>query len=711
MALPILREELALLPGSVLADGQPSWTLHDPARNCFFSIDWPTFEILQRWSFGDPEAIMASIAAATTLHLHADDVQGVIRFLTENQLVRPAGADSARKLTERLARIKGNWAKWLLHHYLFFRVPLFRPDAWLTRWMPVAGVFFTRGFLMLTLIALALGLTQVVRQWDGFVASLVDTFTWAGLAAYGIALVLVKFLHELGHAFTAKRHGCRVPAMGVAFLVMWPMAYTDTNEAWRLTSRWQRLRVAAAGIATEFLIAAWSTFAWAILPDGELRSACFVLATTSWVATLAINASPFMRFDGYFILSDWLDLPNLHERSFALARWKLREWLFDLGEERPEHFPPARSRGLILFAWATWLYRLVVFIGIALLVYGFFFKLLGIFLFMIEIAWFIALPVRRELQAWRERWPAIRARRRTRRSILLVLGLLLLTVLPWPGRVVSSGVVRPAEIWPVFAPGAARVERFDHREGDAIESGAVIVALASPDLATRREAVVARVERLRWQAATAGFDAESRSHLQSSQEALATAEAELASIDEELVRYRPVAPFAGVLRDIDPDLHTGQWLADKERIALLIGRGGHVVETWLDEEAVKRVAVGDRGTFIADGGDGPVLGLRVSSVDADATRVLANGMLAAQAGGHILTRARHGMLIPEYAVYRVALEVTQTGRIREPSGETESDGSGRQAWRGDVVIRGRWQSPALRYLRNGLAVLMRETGL
>jgi putative peptide zinc metalloprotease protein len=194
------------------------------------------------------------------------------------------------------------------------------------------------------------------------------------------------------------------------------MAYTDTNDTWRLTSRWQRLLVASAGILTELVIAAWATLAWAFLPDGALRSAAFVLATTSWVATLAINASPFMRFDGYFILSDFLELPNLHERSFALARWRLREWLFDLGEEKPEHFSRRRETGLILFAWAVWIYRLVVFLGIAVLVYHFFIKIVGIFLFMVEIIWFIALPIRHELQAWAKRWPQIRSRPRSRLS-------------------------------------------------------------------------------------------------------------------------------------------------------------------------------------------------------------------------------------------------------------------------------------------------------
>lgn len=698
MALPPLREELALLPGPTLGDGQPCWTLHDPSRNRFFSLDWPTLEILQRWSLDDAEAIVAEIGGATTLQLEVEDVERVARFLVNNQLTQPP-SNGARQYAGRLATLEGSRFKWLLHHYLFFRIPLLRPDAWLSRWQGVAGLFFTRGFALLTGIALLLGLSQVLRHWEGFVASLVDTFNWEGLAAYGVALFAVKLLHELGHAFTAKRFGCRIPSMGVAFLVLWPMAYTDTNETWRLTSRWQRLQVASAGILTELAIAAWATLAWAFLPDGALRSAAFVLATTSWVATLAINASPFMRFDGYFILSDFLEMPNLHERSFALARWRLREWLFDLGEEKPEHFGRRREIGLIAFAWAVWVYRLVVFLGIAVLVYHFFIKIIGVFLFMVEIIWFIALPIRHELQAWAKRWPQIRSRSRSRRSVLLLALLLGLTVIPWPSRIASSGLLHPAELWPVFAPGPAQLVGKPPAEGQRFKAGDQLVELRSPDLESRLAAARARLEGQRWQAATAGFESESRSRLQSSQEALETAQAEYASLQEEAQRYAPRAPFAGTVRDVDPDLAAGQWLPRNEKVAVLLGEGGSLVETYLDEEAVKRIRVGDGGLFMADGHDGPTLPLTVTRIDADATRVLPNHMLSAQFGGHVLTRERAGRITPEQTVYRVTLAVDG------PTGALSG-----QAWRGHVVIRGSWQAPAWPYLRHGFAVLLRETG-
>lgn len=119
MPLPRLREELDLLAGPAMPDGQPSWTLHDPVRNLFFRIDWPTLEILQRWGMDDPAQIAASVAKDTTLSMQGDDVLQVAQFLVQHQLVQAAYAEAPQKMAEQLAHMQGSALKWLLHHYLF----------------------------------------------------------------------------------------------------------------------------------------------------------------------------------------------------------------------------------------------------------------------------------------------------------------------------------------------------------------------------------------------------------------------------------------------------------------------------------------------------------------------------------------------------------------------------------------------------------------
>jgi len=698
MALPPLREELALLPGPALADGQPSHTLHDPVRNMFFQIDWPTFEILRRWHLADPAAIAAAVSRETALHLETDDVESVIRFLHDNQLLQPL-PDSAGTLAQLLKKRKGTIGVWLLHNYLFFRIPLLKPDRWLDRWVGSTDFFYSRPFQVLSLAALFLGLIEVYRDWDRFATTLVDMLSWSGMVSYGLALIAVKFLHELGHAFTAKRFGCRVPAMGIAFLVLWPMAYTDTNEAWKLTSRRQRMQVAAAGILTELTIAAWSTLAWALLPDGTPKSLAFLLATTTWISSIVINASPFMRFDGYFLLSDWLGMPNLHARAFALARWDLRERLFALGEPVPEVFPRRRHAGLVLFAYATWAYRLVIFLGIAALVYTFFIKAVGIFLFLVEIGWFILLPPYRELQAWRLRWPALRASSRARRSGIIALAVFLLFVLPWPTRIASTGLLRPSEQFVVYAPPHAQVVDLPVSEGSLVKAGAPLLQLASFDLESRERAARAKFDRMRWQASAGAFDNEQRAQWQVLQEQLADANAELASIQADAIRYAPTAPFDGILRDMDPDLKPGAWISQQEPLARLVVEQNQQVVAFLNEEEVGWVARGNSARFYADGLEGPFVPLEVARIDPDASRTLPEAELSSLYGGNILVREKNGLLYPEQAIYRVTLKVT--GSSGNLVGHT---------WRGKVVISGSWYAPGWRFLSAALSIFWREAG-
>jgi putative peptide zinc metalloprotease protein len=481
------------------------------------------------------------------------------------------------------------------------------------------------------------------------------------------------------------------------------MAYTDTNDAWRLISPRQRLMVSSAGILTELMLACWATALWGLLPDGPARSAAFVLATTSWISTLLINASPFMRFDGYFILSDSLDLPNLHERCFAMARWKLREWLFGLGEPAPENVHARRRRWMIAFAWCTWIYRLVLFIGIALLVYHFFFKALGIFLFVVEIAWFIIRPLRSEAQAWLQRRGLIMQSGRSAITLLIALAVLGVTFIPWPGRVTASAVLRPADFWPIHAAGAARVDALPFGEGDRINEGELVMRLKAPELDRRREILLARIEQLRWQAAAAGFDPQTREKMMVSEELLVGAQAELVSVEEELKLYSPRAPFGGQLRDLDPELHQGQWVGSRERLAILIRENSRwLVETWLEESAIASVRLGDRALFVRDAGTDPPLELQIEAIDQDASRTLPRPELSVQQGGHILVRPHQGgQLVPERAIFRVVLSLVD--------GPPAGDLSARIA-RGRLTIHGQSQAPAINYLNRVAAVLVREFG-
>lgn len=173
--LPPLREDLILNPGPPGEQGAPTWTIHDPARNHFFRIGWSTFEILSRWQLGTPEAIAEAVTAQTTLSPTAEDVKALYLHLAHNMLFQVTGTTGLAFLTKKARDTHTGWAKKWLQNYLFFRIPLVYPDRFLTRLLPWMRWAFSRGFLIVVLLATLVGLLLILRQWDYFASTLVHS--------------------------------------------------------------------------------------------------------------------------------------------------------------------------------------------------------------------------------------------------------------------------------------------------------------------------------------------------------------------------------------------------------------------------------------------------------------------------------------------------------------------------------------------------------
>lgn len=658
--LPALRQELALVGGPMAADGAPTWTLHDPGDNRFFQLSWSAFEILSRWSLADAAALIHAVNTETTLQIGLEDLEGVLLFLQQHNLLQA----STREDSERLARQAGarrlGPLKWLVHHYLFFRIPLLHPMPFLQRMAPYVDGFFSRRFLYLVLGVAVLGLYLVSQQWEQFVHTFAAYADWQGALNIAIALSFAKVLHELGHAFAAHRQGCRVPSMGIAFLVMWPVLYTDTNEGWKLSSRRARLQIGAAGMGAEISLAAFATLAWSFLPDGPVRAAAFLLATSTWLATLAINLSPFMRFDGYFLLSDFLGVPNLHERSFALGRWRMREWLFGLGEDAPERFPLARQRFLIAFAYVTWLYRLVVFLSIALLVYHFFFKLLGIVLLGVELGVFIALPVWREVRQWYLLRASLCWNPATRRSFaLLLLGLGIL-LLPWQASLRVPAVALASQAQALYAPAPAQIVVLHVRSGQMVKKDQILLELRAPELEYQLGMARAREHALRWQLDQQNLDLRLQNGGQALGERWQAAQHELDGVLAQQALLTLKAPFDGRVISNETMGGAGSWVVRGEALLTVVNPEGIKVEAMLEEDDLSRLRDHQGASFVANQPDLP--SVTCSAVQADPINLanIEHAALASPFGGPIPARIEHtGRMLPLKTVFRVRLENCQ----------------------------------------------------
>jgi putative peptide zinc metalloprotease protein len=666
---PSLREDLRLSEAAPGPSGEPCWMIHDSVVNRFYRIGWLEFECLLRWG-QTPRRICQQIGEQTPLQPEVEQVLGLRQFLEQHQLLRP-NADALARLR---ARSEGNqWltGKWWLHHYLFFRIPLLHPQRHLQQLAERLGWLFHPVTAWLVILLGGLGVLLVLQQWDSFSHAVLESFSLDGLLSFALALAVAKTLHELGHALVATRMGLRVAHMGVAFVVLWPMLYTDTGESWKLRSSRQRLAIASAGILTELALAGLATLGWALSEPGMLRNALLYLATTSWILSLALNLSPFMRFDGYFILSDLLDFPNLHERSSAVARVAIRRTLLGLDEPWPEPFPPSRRRLLVAFAVATWLYRLVLFLGIALAVYLLFFKVLGIFLFLVEIAWFIVLPVWRELKHW---WSARAGIPSRRRYLLWAMGLaaLLLLALPWHSQVRVAGVARAEQQLRVFSPYPARLQAV--REEGTVEAGATLVVLDEPDITARMLGNQANIAGYR--ARLSGLIAEPGGL----QQQIATAQRldveleQIRAANSEVARLTLTAPFPGQWRDLESQWQRGQWIGSHEQIGVLINPHSWQVDAYVEQDQVHLLSAGDRARFYPSGRPLAIEG-RVLEIGSTQVSRLGHSMLAAQQGGPIGTSREGDGLTPTTPLFHVLVQLDgPPGGLRETLGHVQIDG-------------------------------------
>lgn len=658
IAIPLLRQELRIEPGAPLVSGAPSWTLFDPLRHAFYQLGKIEFTIFAAWANQALDQVKARLRRDGLDEEEADAaIERVITFSLANNLTVVPMQEVVGSFTRARNQQRKAWWKWAVDNYLFFRIPLVRPAAFLERTLPrVAFLWSPLSLCFFALLALT-GLFMVAKQWDTFLASFLYFFSWQGILIYGCGLWVVKVLHELGHAYTATRFGCRVPTMGVSFLVMMPVLYTDTTAAWRLTSRKQRLMIDAAGVTTELMVASIATMLWVVLPEGTLRSVAFVTATSSWIMSLAVNLSPFMRFDGYYIFSDMLGVPNLQPRAFALGRWKMRELLFALDEPPPENVPTRLRRIMIVYAWATWIYRFTLFLGIALMVYHFFFKVLGIILFAVELGVFIVRPILRELSEWRQRQGAILSTPRGKLLAGITAGLAVLACLPLDRHVSAPAVLGPLGTAPIVAGDPARVSRVLVRDGQQVTAGQPLIELTAPDLSNDAEESRVRLAQIQSQLDRTGSDPKDMAERIVLEGQLAAERSNLSGLGRRQDKLVLRAPHAGVVADLDPTIHSGRWLGGSETLARVLTPQNYDVQAYVEEADIVRVGDGAMATFIPNDALMRSRDAKLVERSASAVQVMDQPILASLQGGPIAVDQDPAKktLTPHEAIYRVRL--------------------------------------------------------
>jgi putative peptide zinc metalloprotease protein len=695
-ALPPLRQELRIQRAAPYLSGAPGWVVFDPVRHRYFQIGRATLEFLSAWQAGTRAAVSARMRQEFGRDPGEAEWSSILGFLAAHELLEPA--EGGRGLARRAAARRHHWLASAVHNYLFFRIPLLRPQRLLDRSAWLARALFSPAFLLLTAIAGLVGLLLAARRWETFVATGLDLLSLEGALVFAACLPLVKTLHEMGHALMATRFGVKVPTMGIAFMVLAPFLYSDVSDAWRLTSRKQRLAIDAAGLLVELMLAAWALLLWVFLPTGPLQTAVFVLATTSLVLGLALNLNPFMRFDGYHLLADAVGVPNLQTRSMVVGRWALRELLFGVGAPCPEPMGRPAITAMALYAYAIWVYRFFLFLGIAILVYHMAFKALGVILFVIEIVWFIALPIISEVVRWWRGRARLARHGRAWLTFGCAAGGLALVFVPLPTSVTVPVVAGARADAALFAPAPGEILAVEVREGAGVSAGDVLVRLRSADLETRLAQEQLKLDLLRLRLHRIAADAADRSErivLENQAGAVSRGIEGLMAQRAELVLR---APFAGRVRDLDPALRPGLWVGQRTALLRVVGGDATEFRGYVAEADLRRIQPGAGGRFVPDDLVRPSAAIRVESVAETAAESIDIEALASTHDGPLPVAPTQGKALrPLTASYAVVLAPTGAYDV------------GQQV-RGSAYVDGLAESLAARLARRIVGVLIRESG-
>lgn len=369
--------------------GEIWYVLYDPFNNQYFRLRPEAYEFVVRLR---RDRTVEEVWEECLLRTpdKAPGQEDVLQLLTQlyfaNLLYFDVPADSA-KLFERYKKRRQREVRSKLLSIMFFRLPLLDPEFILRRIRPLLNILVGPVGAAVWLSVTAWAVKVVVDNFDAATSQFQGILSPGNLPLLYLGLVIVKTIHEFGHAFVCKRFGGEVHVMGVMLLVFTPLPYLDATSSWSFRSRWRRALVGASGMIAEIFVAALAAFYWAYSGPGVWNSIAYNMMVIASVSTVLFNGNPLLRFDGYYILSDLLDIPNLHTRSTRHLRHLCEYYLFGYKDSSSPAETPKEAFWLTVFGILSGLYKVVVFTGIILFVADKFLLLGLIMAFFCIFAW------------------------------------------------------------------------------------------------------------------------------------------------------------------------------------------------------------------------------------------------------------------------------------------------------------------------------------
>ncbi|MFT7537627.1 MAG: putative peptide zinc metalloprotease protein [Hyphomicrobiaceae bacterium] len=632
-----LRRDLTVSRHMVAGD--PSYVFHDPVafRNHAFTTQ--EYQVLTAIRADrNLSVVFAGLVKRKVLESsEEEDFFSFVIILHGFGLLRLPLSESGRLFDRyQLKKQAKRKALWMAPIYL--RMPLWDPDKFLGRTMRFVKPLFSKAGVM-AWIALWLVVTwNLLGRGSELVAEASGMLTLSNVPVMYVALVVLKVIHELGHAYCCKRFGVEVPEIGLAFIVATPCAYVDASASWKLPSRLQRIAVGLAGMYFELAVAAVSALVWVGTAPGFTHMVALSIFVLSSVTTLLFNINPLMRFDGYYVFADLVGVTNLRDRSARFLRQAARSIIVGIGE------PPAARQWcwLLSYGIGSAIYRVVLafsVVAMMLVVWPMAGLVLGLFFgFMM-----IVLPLCKMfywLWSHEDSQPQ-RARARLVAVTLIVLAPLALGWLPVSRSLVIHGVLELEHREILRAPSDGFVTDVLCSQGQELSADQSIVVIANKQLQLETELIAEQLHAEELQADA--YHAVDPSRGAYHKAGAGFLRDRLASLIERHGKLHVRTTGGGTVFDADPDALLGAFVKGGDPL-VEVHRGAHRVRALMLAEDRHRapVEVGQIAHLRWRSQPDRLVEARIVQVEPAASRDLIPKSLTMEAGGDIFMLQQRG---------------------------------------------------------------------
>lgn len=396
-----------------------------------------------------------------------------------------------QRLYERYKQRMWDKVKQFFANILYIKIPIFDPDRLLAGMLPYTRFVYSIPFFALAILFGLTSLLLVLINWHAFVDKLPsyqEFFTLRNVMYFWGTLAVVKVLHEFGHGTSCKHFGGEVHEMGFLFLVLTPCLYCNVTDSWMLPSKWHRAIIGAAGIYVELIISAICVWVWWYTEPGLLHMICLTTIFICSVSTVIFNGNPLLRYDGYYILSDLLEIPNLRERSNRFLGNVASKVFFGEEAVADPYMPKQRRFFFIAYAVAAYIYRWFVTFGILWFLHRLLkpFKLatLSYVLVCLALIPLLILPVYRVGKTLKSRWRQMKVNK-VRMVCTVTAGLCLAAAIlfvPLPMWITAPLVLQPHNASLVYVQEKGMLKELNVKDADTVMAGFPLGRLADPEM-------------------------------------------------------------------------------------------------------------------------------------------------------------------------------------------------------------------------------------